>query len=156
MFGCPVCLHISVCCRTRRCSSGTRSRLAIQLFVVCTCLSTNLMTQSTREIGITNILSLQHPSTGRTPTQRPSNKNTPLQPVAPLLVYPDGQLPHVRLPAVLMHFRLLSHPPLLFRHSFRSSNKRVCLGAYVPSACCRPQPVVLRASVGYHLPRRLA
>ena len=132
MYGCPACLHISVCCRTHRCSSGTRSRLAIQLFVVCTCLSTNLMTQSTREIGITNILSLQHTSTGRTPTQQPSNKNTPLQPVAPLLVYPDGQLAHVRLPGVFAHFRLLSHPPLFFKHSFTSNQHRcvLCACAY--------------------------
>ena len=46
----------------------------------------------------------------------------PAQPVVPLLVHPDGQLPHVRPPGVLLHARLVSHPPFPFRHSSMSKH----------------------------------
>ena len=42
----------------------------------------------------------------------------PLHPFAPSLAYPDGQSPHFIDPAVLMHLRLLSQPPLFFRQAF--------------------------------------
>jgi len=49
----------------------------------------------------------------------------PLHPFAPSLAYPDGQSPHFIDPAVLMHLRLLSQPPLFFRHSFTPKNTQV-------------------------------
>ena len=36
--------------------------------------------------------------------------------VAPELVYPFGQLPHLALPLEFMHLRALSQPPLFFAH----------------------------------------
>ena len=44
----------------------------------------------------------------------------PLQLLAPSLANPAGQLSHFMLPNELMHFRLLSHPPLFFWHSSTS------------------------------------
>ena len=51
--------------------------------------------------------------------------------MAPLFVQPFGQLPHVLLPAVFVHTRLLSHPPLLVKHSFTSNH--TCMGVRVVS-----------------------
>jgi len=39
-----------------------------------------------------------------------------LQPFAPLLVKPAGQLPHVAFPPLLVHLRFLSQPPLFVLH----------------------------------------
>ena len=46
----------------------------------------------------------------------------PVHAVSPSFVQPDGQSPHVQAPGVLVHLRLLSHPPLFFRHSLMSEN----------------------------------
>ena len=55
-----------------------------------------------------------------------TRSHKPLQPFAPSLAYPAGQSPHFMDPAVLMHLRLLSQPPLFFKHSFTSKHK-VCV-----------------------------
>ena len=52
-------------------------------------------------------------------------RHKPLQPVTPSFSQPNGQSPHVLLPSVLVHLRLLSHPPLLLRHSSTSKHKSV-------------------------------
>ena len=46
----------------------------------------------------------------------------PAQPVVPLFVHPDGQLPQVRPPGVLLHARLVSHPPFPLLHSSMSKH----------------------------------
>ena len=48
--------------------------------------------------------------------------HSPLQPVSPSFAYPDGQLPHVLLPAVFVQVRLLSQPPLFEAHSLMSDH----------------------------------
>ena len=54
-------------------------------------------------------------------------------PVSPSFVHPDGQAPHVRPPGVLLHLRLLSHPPLLAWHSSKSESEVVSM-----CACFQP------------------
>ena len=49
----------------------------------------------------------------------------PLQPLALSLAYPAGQSPHNMDPSVLVHLRLLSQPPLFFRHPLTSVYTRV-------------------------------
>ena len=51
----------------------------------------------------------------------------PLQPFAPSLVYPAGQSPHSKDPTVLVQLRLLSQPPLSFRHSSTSNHIQRCV-----------------------------
>ena len=53
-------------------------------------------------------------------TQAIPSTSKPEQLVAPLFVQPDGQLPHVLLPAVFVQLRLLSQPPLFEAHSLIS------------------------------------
>ena len=60
-------------------------------------------------------------------SQQCTCQHKPLQPVAPLFSQPDGQSPHVLPPFVLVHLRLLSHPPLFCRHSFTSEQLPSCI-----------------------------
>ena len=54
----------------------------------------------------------------------PSTRHEPLHFVSPSLLQPLGQSPQVRPPAVLVHVRLLSQPPLLVEHSSTSARRR--------------------------------
>ena len=116
----PPCSCTCVCRDNRHCFAGTRSRLSMHMHM---CMVTNnkyYTKQIANRIAHTNKCRSQRNG------QSTSKHNKPLQPVAPLFFQPDGQLPHVLPPSVLLHVRLLSHPPLFFRHSFTSENKCAC------------------------------
>ena len=97
MFGHPPCWRMYARCDTRRCWTRTRSRLVYNCLYHC-----NLV------YIIVNAKNFNH------------SRHKPVQPVAPLLVQPARQPPHVRPPCVLTHVRALWHPPLLDAHSFTS------------------------------------
>ena len=107
MFGYPACWCIHVWRRTRHYLSGTRSHLNTQLRIFMFC------------INISQLPKINQNSLN-------NGRHKPAQAVGPLFVYPAGQLPHVRLPGVLVHARLASQPPLLDRHSFTSKHAVAC------------------------------
>ena len=69
-------------------------------------------------------------------------RHKPLQPVGPLFSQPDGQSLHVLPPSVLVHFRLLSHPPLLPRHS--STSTHASKRAHSDSTTTKPKPLFFK------------
>ena len=128
MFDHQVCWSIHVRCDTRRCCSGTRSRLHMKVGSYGCCVYYPLLLHIKLKIHFNRLK-----SSFEARLHRYDNRSNcmsylhhsyytykPLQSMSPSLIQPDGQSPHVRPPGVLVHVRLPSHLPLSVWHSFTS------------------------------------
>ena len=118
-------LCICVCCRTRH----FRSHIRLHLIMQCMAVAKNAHSSLPNPTRLSTVLNscIHNIYIGaETWSPRTHSRHKPLQPSSPSLTHPAGQSPHLTLPAKFMHLRLLSHPPLLFKHSSTSDHTGVC------------------------------